>query len=73
MTSKKLLNSVERCVDENLEGLVAVNPGLRLIEGTRVVVREDIAQVKDAGRVTVLCGGGSGHEPGHAGNMITTC
>jgi len=72
MTSKKLLNSVERCVDENLEGLVAVNPGLRLIEGTRVVVREDIAQVKVAGRVTVLCGGGSGHEPGHAGKTITT-
>ncbi|XP_052768316.1 triokinase/FMN cyclase-like isoform X1 [Mya arenaria] len=67
MASKKLLNDVERCVDENLEGLVAVNPGLRLIEGTRVVVRADIEDMKKEGKVAVLCGGGSGHEPGHAG------
>ncbi|XP_053373186.1 triokinase/FMN cyclase-like isoform X1 [Mercenaria mercenaria] len=67
MSGKKLLNTVERCVDENLEGLVTINPGLRLIKDTRVVVRADIESVKKAGKVTLLCGGGSGHEPAHAG------
>lgn len=67
MSGKKLLNTVERCVDENLEGFVAVNPGVRLIKDERVVVRADIEQVKKAGRVTLLSGGGSGHEPAHAG------
>ena len=64
---KKLVNTVERCVDENLEGLVAVNPGLRLLEGHRVVVRADIEDVINSGKVSLICGGGSGHEPAHAG------
>ncbi|KAK6183653.1 hypothetical protein SNE40_011087 [Patella caerulea] len=65
--SKKLINSVESCVDECLEGLVAVNPGLRLLEGHRVVVRSDIQELVKSGKVTLVCGGGSGHEPAHAG------
>ncbi|XP_060584088.1 triokinase/FMN cyclase-like isoform X2 [Ruditapes philippinarum] len=67
MSGKKLLNTVEKCVDENLEGLVTINPGLRLIKDSRVVVRADIESVKTAGKVALLCGGGSGHEPAHAG------
>ncbi|XP_033735485.1 triokinase/FMN cyclase-like isoform X1 [Pecten maximus] len=65
---KKLINNVEQCVDENLEGLVAVNPGLQLLEGLRVVVRTDVGpNVVGAGKVSLLSGGGSGHEPAHAG------
>ncbi|XP_076100238.1 triokinase/FMN cyclase-like isoform X2 [Mytilus galloprovincialis] len=64
---KKLVNTVERCVDENLEGLVAVNPGLRLVDGHRVVVRTDINDAIASGKVSLICGGGSGHEPAHAG------
>ncbi|XP_052107025.1 triokinase/FMN cyclase-like isoform X1 [Mytilus californianus] len=64
---KKLVNTVERCVDECLEGLVAVNPGLRLVEGHRVVVRADIEDAIASGKVSLICGGGSGHEPAHAG------
>lgn len=64
---KKLVNTVDRCVDENLEGLVAVNPGLRLLEGHRVVVRADIEDAINNGKVSLICGGGSGHEPAHAG------
>lgn len=67
MSSKKLINSVESCVDEALEGLVIVNPGLRVLQGHRVVVRHDIEDVIKEGKVTLLCGGGSGHEPAHAG------
>ncbi|XP_064621680.1 triokinase/FMN cyclase-like isoform X2 [Lineus longissimus] len=67
MATKKFINSVDRCVDECLAGVVAVNPGLQILEGHRVIIRADIDQVKAAGKVTILCGGGSGHEPAHAG------
>lgn len=67
---KKLLNSPETCVDDCLEGFVAVNPGLRLLKGHRVVVRADVEEYKASGKVAVISGGGSGHEPSHAGNRI---
>lgn len=40
---------------------------LKIFTGHRVVVRRDIQKVKDSGQVTVICGGGSGHEPFAAG------
>uniref|UniRef100_A0A672RVM2 Triokinase/FMN cyclase n=1 Tax=Sinocyclocheilus grahami TaxID=75366 RepID=A0A672RVM2_SINGR len=61
----KLLNSVEKCVDEALEGLVRSNGGLALLRGHRVVLRSDLESIK--GKVALLSGGGSGHEPAHAG------
>uniref|UniRef100_A0A8C1WNB3 Triokinase/FMN cyclase n=1 Tax=Cyprinus carpio TaxID=7962 RepID=A0A8C1WNB3_CYPCA len=61
----KLLNSVEKCVDEALEGLVRSNVGLALLQGHRVVLRSDLESIK--GKVALLSGGGSGHEPAHAG------
>lgn len=65
--NKKLINQPSLVVDDALKGACAVNPGLRLLEGHRVVVRSDIEAVKDAGKVTILSGGGSGHEPAHGG------
>ncbi|XP_076828502.1 triokinase/FMN cyclase [Brachyhypopomus gauderio] len=62
---KKLLNSVDRCVDETLEGIVSSNGGLALLKGHRVVLRADLEHLK--GKVALLSGGGSGHEPAHAG------
>ena len=67
MTTKKLVNSVDSCVDDALRGLVSVHTGLRLLQGHKIVVREDIEEVVRAGKVTLLCGGGSGHEPAQAG------
>lgn len=43
------------------------NPGSLLLEGHRVVVRNDIQKVRNSGKVTIICGGGSGHEPFAAG------
>ncbi|XP_073514104.1 triokinase/FMN cyclase isoform X1 [Phyllobates terribilis] len=63
--SKKLLNSVSGCVDDVLHGLSSCSPGLRVLQGHRVVLRADLDRVK--GRVALLSGGGSGHEPAHAG------
>lgn len=51
MCTKQLLNSPECAVDEALSGLVASHPGLRLLEGHRVVVRADIQQVLCTGKV----------------------
>ena len=65
--SKKLINQVSSVVDDGIKGLAAVYPGLCLLEGHRVVLRSDIEAVKDEGKVTILSGGGSGHEPAHAG------
>lgn len=65
MASKKLMNSVAGCADDSLAGLVACNPNLQLLQGYRVALRSDLDSLK--GRVALLSGGGSGHEPAHAG------
>ena len=46
---------------------MAVNTGLRILAGHQVVIRADIEKVKAEGKVTLISGGGSGHEPAHAG------
>ena len=51
--SKKLINEPDRVVDESLAGLVAVNSGLKLLEGHRVVVRADVQEVIRDGKVHV--------------------
>lgn len=60
-----MLNTIAHCVDDALEGLVMCNPGLQLLEGHRVVLRSDLQNIH--GKVALLSGGGSGHEPTHAG------
>ncbi|KAM4713767.1 triokinase/FMN cyclase [Anableps anableps] len=62
---KKLINSVDRCVDEALCGLVRASGGLCLLKGHRVVLRSDLDKLR--GQVGLLSGGGSGHEPAHGG------
>ncbi|TNE63209.1 MAG: dihydroxyacetone kinase subunit DhaK [Rhodobacteraceae bacterium] len=64
---KKLINDVPSVVPQALEGLVKTSTGLRLIEGTTTVVRADVEAVIAAGKVALISGGGSGHEPAHAG------
>ncbi|NWV72551.1 TKFC cyclase, partial [Dasyornis broadbenti] len=62
---KKLVTTVPGCADDAVAGLVACNPRLRLLQGHRVVLRSDLPAIR--GRVALLSGGGSGHEPAHAG------
>jgi dihydroxyacetone kinase-like protein len=62
---KKLVNDPSDYVDEMLEGMVAAYPDrVRRLDGTDVLVRSD-APVD--GKVGIVSGGGSGHEPTHAG------
>ncbi|CAG0880743.1 unnamed protein product [Darwinula stevensoni] len=63
--SKKLINEVDRVVEDMLEGLVASNPGLRLVRDSNVVISARANEVK--GKVAIISGGGSGHEPFAAG------
>src|SRR5262245_46460959 len=63
---KKLINRPEAVVEEMIEGLVAIYPGLERLPGQTVVVRGTAAEIRDR-RVAVISGGGSGHEPAHAG------
>ncbi|WP_416355053.1 dihydroxyacetone kinase subunit DhaK [Aureimonas phyllosphaerae] len=64
---KKLINEPLAVVDEMLEGLCLAHPGLALLEGERVLVRADLAAFRARGHVALVSGGGSGHEPAHAG------
>ncbi|XP_034827112.1 triokinase/FMN cyclase-like [Maniola hyperantus] len=62
--TKKVINTTERCVDDNLRGVVALYPSLHLHPKHRVIT---LRRKSDSGRVAVLSGGGSGHEPFAAG------
>lgn len=64
---KKLINAVKDVVPQALAGLVATTNGLRLVDGTTIVVRADAAEFAASGKVALISGGGSGHEPAHAG------
>lgn len=61
----KFINSPETCVQDSLRGFVAVNPGVRLLRQCGAVVRHDFEHL--GGKVTLVAGGGSGHEPGFSG------
>lgn len=62
---KKLINSPEFVVEDMLQGVVAAYPQyLRKLENANVVVRVN-APVE--GKVALISGGGSGHEPAHGG------
>ncbi|MCT4596130.1 MAG: dihydroxyacetone kinase subunit DhaK [Anaeromicrobium sp.] len=62
---KKIINQVENIVDEMLKGIVKAHPEhVKRVEGFNVLVRKD-APV--AGKVALISGGGSGHEPSHGG------
>ncbi len=61
---KKLINSTDRVVEEALAGMAAAHPDLLRIEDPNVIVRKDAPR---QGKVGIISGGGSGHEPMHGG------
>eukprot|EP01041_Mallomonas_annulata_P001980 gene1980-3853_t len=64
--SKKIINTPSRVVSEFIEGVLLVNRSLKCIPGMNVLVRADIEEIRNS-TVTLISGGGSGHEPAHAG------
>lgn len=63
---KKLINDPATVVRDMLEGVVALSPATVLLADENVVIRSGL-QAPEKRRVAVLSGGGSGHEPAHAG------
>ena len=63
---KKFINHPDNVVEEMLQGLVLLHPGSTRLSEHKVMVRVDAEQYRDQ-QVAVLSGGGSGHEPAHAG------
>ncbi|MED3867009.1 dihydroxyacetone kinase subunit DhaK [Priestia megaterium] len=60
---KKIINKPEDVVLEMCKGMVLAHPELNLIEKYKVIKKEQINKNK----VSIISGGGSGHEPAHAG------
>src|SRR6478736_2865706 len=63
---KKFINRPEQAVEEMLQGLTILSPGSDRLPGHRVLVRADAERIRDK-QVAIVSGGGSGHEPAHAG------
>ena len=63
---KKFINRPEDVVEEMLQGLVVLHPGSIRLPGHKALIRADAEQVRNQ-QVAILSGGGSGHEPAHAG------
>ncbi|MCM3186917.1 dihydroxyacetone kinase subunit DhaK [Priestia megaterium] len=60
---KKIINKPEDVVLEMCKGMVLAHPELNLIEKYKVIKKDQINKSK----VSIISGGGSGHEPAHAG------
>ena len=61
---KKIINAVDLVEEQMIEGLCKAYPQyVKRVEGSNVLVRAD----KKEGKVALVSGGGSGHEPAHAG------
>ena len=61
---KKFINAVDKVEDQMIQGMVKAYPQyLRKLDCGNVVVRAN----KKEGKVALISGGGSGHEPAHGG------
>src|SRR5512136_2252897 len=66
---KKLINNPSDVVRESLEGMAAAHPDLIQVRFDPTFVYRTGAPVR--GKVALISGGGSGHEPMHAGFVGT--
>lgn len=62
---KKIINNPNNVVEDMLDGMVAAHPEyIRKLDNANVIVRKN-SPIK--GKVAIVSGGGSGHEPSHGG------
>ena len=63
---RKLINDPDKLISDLVEGMVSAHPGLLCVEGTtgRAIVARNGPR---PGKVGIVVGGGSGHEPAFAG------
>lgn len=60
---KKIINRPETVVTEMCKGLVLTNPDLEFVKKYKIIRKKNL----DKNKVSLISGGGSGHEPAHAG------
>lgn len=60
---KKIINDPEDVVSEMLDGMEVSDSSLKYIPGFEVITRRE----PNKNKVAIISGGGSGHEPAHAG------
>ncbi|KAI0389177.1 dihydroxyacetone kinase [Xylariaceae sp. FL0594] len=63
MSTRHLYNSLDGLVNKGIRGLIAYNPALAFDESNRVVYDTEY----DRSKVSIISGGGSGHEPAWSG------
>ncbi|KAJ7675427.1 hypothetical protein B0H17DRAFT_1080731 [Mycena rosella] len=63
MTDRHVFDDHTTLVLKSLQGLVASQPNLSLIPSIKTVIDAD----HDESKVSLICGGGAGHEPGSTG------
>src|ERR1700757_5904 len=63
---KKFINRPADVVEEMLEGFAVLQPGSVRLQGHKVLLQAE-AQRDPDWQVAIISGGGSGHEPAHAG------
>src|SRR4029453_19135599 len=61
---KKLINDPQDIVAEALQGIETAHPDLRVDHQHKIIYRGDAPK---SGKVGIISGGGSGHEPLHGG------
>lgn len=60
---KKIINKPETFVKEMCNGIVSAHPEFKFVEKYKIITKKEINKNK----VSLISGGGSGHEPAHAG------
>ena len=60
---KKIMNTADTFVYDMCHGLAKAHPELEFVEKYKIVKKKEI----NTDKVTLISGGGSGHEPAHAG------
>ncbi len=60
---KKIINRPESVVQDMCSGIVLAHPELKLNSRHRFIYKSEL----NGAKVSLICGGGSGHEPAHAG------
>lgn len=66
MATRQLVRDGSQIVGDMLEGLVRAQPHLVLVQDQKVLLHRAFSSIREH-QVTLLSGGGSGHEPAHAG------
>lgn len=64
---KKLINDPRNVTREMLEGLADLFSGHAILADENVIIRADTPAFAERREVAIISGGGSGHEPAHAG------